>query len=511
MCQWDLERAVERYFNSGGDLAEAASPASIGNISDSSTVAVAHFDKLLGDDVGPAFIDQYIERHRRAMPQKRSPYGSGNNGDPAFPRVVATRPGNRDVEYDSDGMRKPDPIKRQRLLDYSPQAAFVHSSENRSRRIVNVSAFSSSARATNSVPLESTHSATDLATLYAPPQEIMLHESYIGATTLCKEQCKWLLVNIQKEDVFDCHVLTRDVWSDSTIKELIKWSFLFWQQIHVSEEGQQFIRLYNVKDFPYIAIIDPRNATIKWSHAGPITYDTIAEKLQDFIGSCDTLETNSSGANRSSSSSHYPDIINISDDATNNDNMKGPQSNIQSGPTKSLTASNDDDGVGVIVANTIGGHIKSSGAGFPSEQLRIHFTSSAQMSSTLSVSVIGKLNEYILNKWGNEKVENDSTFKMIKIRFEITNLPKMTLEFPVNVPLYIVALVLSLHLPDEFVKKDFELFTKMPRKGLCSQYLRGDKSENNLTIRELCNDHITLRSIGITADTVLVVEFLTCI
>jgi hypothetical protein len=40
---------------------------------------------------------------------------------------------------------------------------------------------------------------------------------------------KWLIVNIQNVSEFPCQVLNRDVWSNRTIKELVKENFLFLQ------------------------------------------------------------------------------------------------------------------------------------------------------------------------------------------------------------------------------------------------------------------------------------------
>ena len=42
-------------------------------------------------------------------------------------------------------------------------------------------------------------------------------------------QCKWVIVNVQNVQEFSCQQLNRDVWSDSTVKSIIKESFVFWQ------------------------------------------------------------------------------------------------------------------------------------------------------------------------------------------------------------------------------------------------------------------------------------------
>jgi len=40
---------------------------------------------------------------------------------------------------------------------------------------------------------------------------------------------KWLIVNVQNIQEFACQVLNRDVWSNSTVKELIRRRFVLWQ------------------------------------------------------------------------------------------------------------------------------------------------------------------------------------------------------------------------------------------------------------------------------------------
>jgi len=40
---------------------------------------------------------------------------------------------------------------------------------------------------------------------------------------------KWLMVNIQNVQEFSCQVLNRDVWSNSTVKQVVGGHFILWQ------------------------------------------------------------------------------------------------------------------------------------------------------------------------------------------------------------------------------------------------------------------------------------------
>lgn len=86
------------------------------------------------------------------------------------------------------------------------------------------------------------------------------------------------MVNIQNPQEFACQVLNRDVWSNPTVKSILKEHFIFWQvklfdqlffikvilnivsfqSYNNTSEGQKYINFYNVSTFPYISIVDPR-------------------------------------------------------------------------------------------------------------------------------------------------------------------------------------------------------------------------------------------------------------
>jgi len=96
---------------------------------------------------------------------------------------------------------------------------------------------------------------------------------------------KWLLVNLQRDSEFNSHILNRDFWRDTGVKDMVQCSFVFWQQLDVSDEGYQFISRYNVVEFPHVSIIDPRTGAVVWKQVGDLDCRLLAEKIQDFLGS----------------------------------------------------------------------------------------------------------------------------------------------------------------------------------------------------------------------------------
>ncbi|CAN0291872.1 unnamed protein product, partial [Ectocarpus fasciculatus] len=68
-----------------------------------------------------------------------------------------------------------------------------------------------------------------LANMFSPPTDIMFMGDFQSARQAAKQQKKWLLVNIQTEDEFDCHRLNRDVWKDEMVQNIIECNCVFWQ------------------------------------------------------------------------------------------------------------------------------------------------------------------------------------------------------------------------------------------------------------------------------------------
>ncbi|XP_003727826.1 UBX domain-containing protein 7-like [Strongylocentrotus purpuratus] len=97
-----------------------------------------------------------------------------------------------------------------------------------------------------------------LEDLFRPPLDLMHKGTFVTAREAGQAQGKWLMVNVQNVREFSCQQLNRDIWSDSTVKSIIRESFIFWQVYHDSDEGQRYMQFYKVTEFPYVSILDPR-------------------------------------------------------------------------------------------------------------------------------------------------------------------------------------------------------------------------------------------------------------
>lgn len=85
------------------------------------------------------------------------------------------------------------------------------------------------------------------------------------ARTLGKEDKKWIMVNLQDMNDFNCQALNRDVWKDKNIRELVSENFIFLQYDKDFPDAQEYLTFYfpnrsheNPDNYPHVSIIDPR-------------------------------------------------------------------------------------------------------------------------------------------------------------------------------------------------------------------------------------------------------------
>ncbi|KAH6581758.1 hypothetical protein BASA60_002251 [Batrachochytrium salamandrivorans] len=96
-----------------------------------------------------------------------------------------------------------------------------------------------------------------LAQLFQPPLDIMFQGSFDEARELARSSSKWLMVTIHDPSEFSCQAMNRDLWRNSTVKDLVRENFVFVQFGSQSSEGKMHISFYPIENYPYIGIIDP--------------------------------------------------------------------------------------------------------------------------------------------------------------------------------------------------------------------------------------------------------------
>jgi hypothetical protein len=80
-----------------------------------------------------------------------------------------------------------------------------------------------------------------------------------------KEAMKWIMVNLQDMNDFNCQALNRDIWKDQSVKDLVSENFLFLQYDKDYPDAEEYIQFYfpnqgheNPNNYPHVSIIDPR-------------------------------------------------------------------------------------------------------------------------------------------------------------------------------------------------------------------------------------------------------------
>lgn len=134
--------------------------------------------------------------------------------------------------------------------------------------------------------------AQRLADLFRPPYELMDHMAWDDARAVGKEDKKWILVNVQDMNDFNCQALNRDVWKDDAIVSLVKENFIFLQYSKDDPRAVEYNTFYfpqhaqeNRENFPHVSIIDPRTGEqVKvWSGAPFPSAQDFHAQLAEFL------------------------------------------------------------------------------------------------------------------------------------------------------------------------------------------------------------------------------------
>jgi hypothetical protein len=85
------------------------------------------------------------------------------------------------------------------------------------------------------------------------------------ARSLGKEEKKWIMVNLQDMNDFNCQALNRDIWKDRAVNKLVSENFIFLQYDKDYPDAEEYITFYfpnqgheNLDNYPHVSIIDPR-------------------------------------------------------------------------------------------------------------------------------------------------------------------------------------------------------------------------------------------------------------
>jgi len=108
--------------------------------------------------------------------------------------------------------------------------------------------------------------------LFRPPLELLFTGSFDEAKQKAKMENRYLLVNVQKETVFNSQLLNRDTWSNEAVKDLVRRYYLLWQVYEDTRKCADYSMWYQAYEMPHVAILDPRTGermAVKEGHIPP--------------------------------------------------------------------------------------------------------------------------------------------------------------------------------------------------------------------------------------------------
>ncbi|EFN86627.1 UBX domain-containing protein 7 [Harpegnathos saltator] len=144
-----------------------------------------------------------------------------------------------------------------------------------------------------------------LEDLFRPPCNILFLGSFMEARDHAKTLNRWLLVNVQNPQEFSCQVLNRDVWPNQQIQEIVKDHFVLWQVLSNTSDGRRYIDFYNVVEYPYLAIIDPRTGECMRTYNN-ISVDSLISGLNDMLSTHASPESASQDTSNSKDWNNFP-------------------------------------------------------------------------------------------------------------------------------------------------------------------------------------------------------------
>lgn len=251
MCNYDFNAAVNILFDDQAAIGGSSS-ATTTSTTTTDTDVVAHENLIDNDD-----------NVRAPIPSKRELLitPESDNFQSRRRKIVVSRNVCPLRNFEMEG----------RLQEQQMEAITNPESNGRIKRTAHV-AHSSYANE----PYERTNGKRSrLEYLYRPPVDICFSGSLQAARDYARMRNRWLIVNLQDNGDFKCQLLNRDLWSNESVRSLLKEHFIFWQVAIDNSDGMRFKSFYNVDKLPFVCILDPTTGEKK------ISYSTDNELMED--------------------------------------------------------------------------------------------------------------------------------------------------------------------------------------------------------------------------------------
>ncbi|KCV68203.1 hypothetical protein, variant [Fonticula alba] len=94
---------------------------------------------------------------------------------------------------------------------------------------------------------------------------------------------RWLMVNLLRTGDFQSDCQNRDVWNTAAVTDLITEHFVMIQYGSDTPLGRSYAEMYPVRNYPYIAILDPRTGAIVKSVDRVVTKEEVLRMIRSFL------------------------------------------------------------------------------------------------------------------------------------------------------------------------------------------------------------------------------------
>lgn len=320
-CDWNVELAINMHVDTddsrrsrpSGTGSSAAGPST--SNSDGPVITIPDSFGDIDDETRPP-LRRFIESRR--VPRTTSPSGASYGVDDVRPPIPPVRQVlvQNPTSYSSDvpsrratAMRTgPIPEVYDAFRDFQAEAQWQERAINRAQ--------SQEGESSSSDPLvaDPHKRPGGLQSLFCPPLELMYRGAFVSAREEGTSKNKWLLVNIQNGGVFNCQTLNRDVWSNQTVRDILKENFIFWQVYHDSFEGSRYIQFYGVNSFPHVAIIDPRTGEQMRSWPTSIDHSSFCDSVIEFLSEHASPDGTSDSSSMKKLRVKEDDVVELDDD-----------------------------------------------------------------------------------------------------------------------------------------------------------------------------------------------------
>ncbi|KAL3991021.1 Thioredoxin-like family protein [Acanthocheilonema viteae] len=151
-----------------------------------------------------------------------------------------------------------------------------------------------------------------LQNLFRPPTDIMFNGDWDAVRAEAQSRGHWLLVNVQDDLEFACQTLNRDVWSNSSVKELLRSNFVFWQVHKDSADGNRVSNYYRMHTYPAVFIVDPRTGEQLVTIGAKDTM-SFCDQITTFLDACPDFEARDKQLTITPTSSNFGRLISRED------------------------------------------------------------------------------------------------------------------------------------------------------------------------------------------------------